>query len=194
MSGLDKAFDYLVPTHLEALVEVGTRVRVDLHGRRVGGWILALSDDTAAVEPGRLKSIAKITGAGPNAEIIELAEWASERWAAGRIRPFLVTASPGHAVPSARTASRPSSRATSPVHGPTSPATTGILEDGAADGAERRSGVLRLPPRADVMPAVLSAVTFARRRSGSVLVVAPAQGQVAVLAIRLGARRARGGD
>ena len=39
VSGLDKAFDYLVPEHLDATVEVGTRVRVDLHGRRVGGWI-----------------------------------------------------------------------------------------------------------------------------------------------------------
>ena len=45
VSGLDKAFDYLVPEPLEATVEVGTRVRVDLHGRRVGGWVLARVGD-----------------------------------------------------------------------------------------------------------------------------------------------------
>ncbi len=177
VSGLDRAFDYLVPEPFEAAIEVGTRVRVDLHGRKVGGWILALGDDTAAVDVDRLKPILKVTGAGPSAEIIDLAGWASVRWAAGRIRPFLVTASPERAV----TGTRPPSRSTTPVHGPTSPATTAMLDRLPAG----ESGVLRLPPRADVMPTLLSAVAFARSRSGSVLVIVPAQSQVALLAIRL---------
>jgi primosomal protein N' (replication factor Y) len=184
VSGLDKAFDYLVPEHLDATVEVGTRVRVDLHGRRIGGWIVALSDATHAVDVDRLKPILKVTGAGPGADIIGLAEWASVRWAAGRIRPFLVTASPERAVVGSR---RPS-RSTTPAHGPTSPATLAILDAVDRDGTSR-GGVLRLPPRADVMPTLLSAASFARRTSGTVLVVAPSQSQVAHLSIRL----ARGG-
>lgn len=173
VSGLDRAFDYLVPEPFEAAVEVGTRVRVDLHGRRVGGWILSLGDDTAAVDADRLKPILKVTGAGPDADIIELATWASVRWAAGRIRPFLVSGSPERAMLGAPR----SVRTTTPVHGPTSPATLAMLEGGG--------GVLRLPPRADVMPTVLSAASFARRSAGTVLVVAPSQSQVALLGIRL---------
>ena len=38
---IDKAFDYLVPEHLGDQVRVGTVVRVELHGRRVGGWVVA---------------------------------------------------------------------------------------------------------------------------------------------------------
>ena len=47
VSGLDRAFDYLVPDELRATVEVGTIVRVDLHGRRVGGWVIELADEVA---------------------------------------------------------------------------------------------------------------------------------------------------
>ena len=43
---IDKTFDYLVPDALGDQVRVGTVVRVELHGRRVGGWVVA--DD---VEP-----------------------------------------------------------------------------------------------------------------------------------------------
>ena len=45
--------------------------------------------------------------------------------------------------------------------------------------------MLRLPPRADQMPALLSAVRFAASRGGSVLAIAPSQSQVAFLATRL---------
>ncbi len=45
--------------------------------------------------------------------------------------------------------------------------------------------MLRLPPRVDQMPALLSAVQFAGARDGSLLVVAPSQSQVALLATRL---------
>ena len=31
----------------DATVEVGTIVRVDLHGRRVGGWVIELADELA---------------------------------------------------------------------------------------------------------------------------------------------------
>ena len=179
VSGLDRAFDYLVPDELRATVEVGTIVRVDLHGRRVGGWVIELTDELTSgvsreqLRPIVLKPIVKVTGAGPSADLIELAEWASVRWAARRIRPFLVRASPERAV----TGLPQPARTVRGTVGPTSPATSTML---AAGG-----GVLRLPPRADQMPAVLSAVQFAAGRGGSLLAVAPSQSQVALLATRL---------
>ncbi len=174
VSGLDRAFDYLVPDELRTTVEVGTIVRVDLHGRRVGGWVVALFDEPATgVSVEQLKPILKVTGAGPPAELIELAEWASVRWAARRIRPFLVVASPPRAI----TGSRLATRSGRVAGGPTSPATTSLL---AAGG-----GVLRLPPRSDQMPALLSAARYASAGGGSLLVIAPNQSQVALLAVRL---------
>ena len=56
-----------------ATVEVGTIVRVDLHGRRVGGWVVELTDDRPrGASRDQLRPIAKVTGAGPSAELIEL--------------------------------------------------------------------------------------------------------------------------
>ena len=57
--------------HSAATVEVGTIVRVDLHGRRVGGWVVELTDeptdgvDVDRLKPIVLKPIVKVTGAGP---------------------------------------------------------------------------------------------------------------------------------
>ena len=39
--GLDKQFDYLVPAALADRVASARMVRVPLHGRRVGGWVVA---------------------------------------------------------------------------------------------------------------------------------------------------------
>jgi primosomal protein N' (replication factor Y) (superfamily II helicase) len=95
VTGLDKHFDYLIPADLAAQVHVGTIVRVELHGRRIGGWVASISEETTDGRPvGSLESIAKVTGHGPAADLFDLAEWASVRWAARRIRPFPVTASP----------------------------------------------------------------------------------------------------
>jgi primosomal protein N' (replication factor Y) (superfamily II helicase) len=168
VTGLDKHFDYLIPADLAAVVDVGSIVRVELHGRRIGGWVASIS---AGASDGRpletLKPIAKVTGHGPTADLFELAEWASVRWAGRRIRPFLVTASPGRAV-----VRLPPDRRTGMTPAPASPATRDLL---AAGG-----GVLRLPPRVDVMPTILAAVGL-----GPVLVVAPEHETVALLATRL---------
>lgn len=168
VTGLDKQFDYRIPPDLVAGVRVGTIVRVELHGRRIGGWVSAVSGapgDGRSLES--LKPIAKVTGHGPAPELFELAEWASVRWAARRIRPFLVTASPGRAVvvlpPDRRTGMRPA---------PASPATAALLAQGG--------GVLRLAPRVDVMPSLLAAVGC-----GPTLVVTPERDEVALLAARL---------
>lgn len=166
VTGLDKQFDYLVPEELHDRVRVGSIVRVELHGRRVGGWVTALLDHSE-VDAADLKPIAKVTGHGPGADIQELASWAAVRWAARRVRPFLVAGAPKRAV-----VALPAPRRTAMAPQPSSPATTGLLANGG--------GVLRLPPRADVMPSVLSAVAL-----GPTLVVVPLHADVMRLATRL---------
>ena len=72
---VDKPFDYTAPDD----VRVGDVVRVALHGRRVGGWVVALDvTPPAGVD---LKPVAKVSGWGPPAEVIALADWAAWRWA-----------------------------------------------------------------------------------------------------------------
>lgn len=166
VTGLDKRFDYAVPADLDTRVEIGSIVRVELHGRRVGGWVVALSPSSDRPAES-LKSIAKVTGHGPSAELIGLAEWAAVRWAARRIRPFLVAAAPPRAV-----VGLPAPRWTGASPAPQSPATRQLLSAGG--------GVLRLPPRADVMPALLAAAA-----TGPTLVVVPEHDTALVLAARL---------
>jgi len=165
VTGLDRAFDYLVPDDLLGVVGLGSRVRIPLHGRRVGGWVVSLGSSTDA--PGALKSVAKSSGLGPDAGLLDLAGWASRRWGAGRLRPFLVAASPDTVVNRAATPRRSAVRAE-----PSSPAATRLLADGG--------GVLRLPPNADHLPTVLSAA-----RLGPTLVVTPSADGAALLARRL---------
>lgn len=168
VTGLDKSFDYLIPDEMSANVRVGTVVRVDLHGRRIGGWVTAILDSPArGLSLESLKPVAKVSGYGPGWDLIELAEWALVRWAARRLRPLLVTATPLRAVKTL-----PPPVVTSSTPGPTSPATVKLL---AAGG-----GVLRLPPRADVMPTILAAVA-----RGPCLVVVPERGEAKAIAVRL---------
>jgi primosomal protein N' (replication factor Y) (superfamily II helicase) len=166
VTGLDKSFDYLVPDALASQVQIGSIVRVPLHGRRVGGFVVALGAASVAVE--RLKPITKVTGVGPAADIHELAAWASVRWAARRLRPFLVAASP----PGAVVRLPPPRRSTMPVPGP--------VDAGAASMLASGGGVLRHPPTADELPVVLAAC-----RLGSTLVVVPSIDRARVLAARL---------
>jgi primosomal protein N' (replication factor Y) len=168
VTGLDKHFDYLVPDRFAPLVTIGTIVRVPLHGRRVGGWVTALGEppEVGGVDRESLKEITAVTGAGPSADLVDLAEWAGVRWAARR-RHFLVAASPERAVRQVAGAQR-----TGRVVEPRSGATTSLL---TADG-----GVLRLPPTADPLPSVYSAAA-----RGPTLVVVPALEQVRTLGARL---------
>ena len=94
VTGLDKQFDYLVPPHLVEQVRVGSVVRVPLHGRRVGGWVVSLGAPDPDVPLERLVPIAKWSSIGPSPDLVSLAEWAAVRWGAPRARPLLVAASP----------------------------------------------------------------------------------------------------
>jgi primosomal protein N' (replication factor Y) len=164
VTGLDKEFDYRVPESI-ADPSIGDLVRVDLHGRRVGGWVVAL-DPPDALSVAELKPIAKVSGRGPAADLIDLAEWAAIRWA-GRRRHFLQAASPDRAV-----VRIPRDQRTGRVVEPRSPASTRILEGGG--------GVLRLPPTSDPRPAVMSAVAL-----GPTLVVVPAVDRAMLVAAAL---------
>ncbi len=165
VTGLDKHFDYLVPEQLADSAQLGAQVRVELHGRRVGGWIVEI-DAPDALDEAQLKPITKVTGFGPSPDLIELADWAAVRWASRR-RHFLVAASAHRAVPAL-----PAVRRTAATIEPRSPASTAILARGG--------GVLRLPPTSDPMPAVLSAAAF-----GPTLVVVPSVDDALLLAARL---------
>ena len=159
VTGLDKQFDYLVPDEMRARVGLGSMVRVSLHGRRVGGWVVALGPPDGSIPLARLVPLAKWSGIGPSPEIIELARWASSRWAAGRLRPLLVAASPPAMV-----GSLPPSvaRATSVI-----------------DGSELPR-VIRLPPAHDHLEVVIEALG-----RGTVLVIHPSIDEAHRLATRL---------
>ena len=157
-----REFDYLAPAGVP--VEVGDLVRIDLHGRRVGGWIVEIG-----VEPPvglKLRTLAKVSGRGPRADLIDLAGWAAWRWAGRRV-PFLRTASPERVV--ARVAPP---RATSPV--PT------VIDDVARDALRLDRAVVRLPPSADAFPYALAAAA-----RGDALILAPSLGGARALGMRL---------
>src|SRR4051812_26940702 len=107
VAAINREFDYLVPEQWADQVAVGTMVRVPLHGRRVGGWVTAL--DPEPTTDARLVALAKVSGVGPSAEMIDLCRWAAWRWS-GRLATFLTTASPPTMV-----ARLPSFRAMAPT-------------------------------------------------------------------------------
>jgi primosomal protein N' (replication factor Y) (superfamily II helicase) len=145
LPAVDRTFDYLVPEPFGDQVRVGTIVRVELHGRRVRGWVVELDEVPApGVDPARLKPLAKVSSHGPPPEVVSLAAWAAWRWA-GRWVHLLRTASPPVAV---RTPAPP----------PRSPG------EGRAGAVE----VLRVPPAADRWPLILEAVA-----DGPSIVVVP---------------------
>ena len=100
VTGVVKVFDYLIPSELEAVIGIGDRVRVPLHGRNVPGWVTAVgstSEGFTDVDETKLRSVIKRLGYGPSAEIVQLAQWASHRWC-GRLRAFFVAATPSTLV------------------------------------------------------------------------------------------------
>ena len=154
VSALDKEFDYEVPEPLVDQVRLGTIVRIELQGRRVGGWVVAVDVEPP---PGvQLKPIAKVTGYGPPADLLDLAPWAARRWAGRRDR-FLGTASPATAV-------RVLPPARHPGHPVPEVLDATVREAVAAPGPT----VLRLPPAADLVPVAQAAAAL-----GNTLVVCP---------------------
>ena len=176
-AAIDKEFDYLVPSAARGVVQVGTVVRADLGGRRVGGWVVETweAGPSGAGREGtdrELRPLALVSGWGPEPEVVELAGWAAWRWA-GRRASLLATASPERRAPVLPAAAR---------RPPATPAVTLIPDElvAALAGEPGEPWVLRLPPSADPTPVV---AWLARR--GPTLVVVPALDRAAVLAERL---------
>jgi primosomal protein N' (replication factor Y) (superfamily II helicase) len=169
VKGFEKRFDYSVPEPMRARVRVGTLVRINLAGRRVGGWVTDVDVESPAGVT--LRPIAKVTGWGPGADLIELAQWAAWRWA-GRPQHMLTTASPDGvvgALPAPRRSSILPAEATPPW----------ITDALTAPGA-----VVRLPPAMSSFELCLEAC-----RRGNTLIVCPSLS----MARHLGARLRRAG-
>ncbi|HEX3981323.1 MAG TPA: hypothetical protein VHW93_08865 [Acidimicrobiales bacterium] len=184
---IHRRFDYSVPPALESDLRVGSRVRVELHGRRVGAWVVEdRVSGTAGVRP---KPLAASSGDGPPPALVSVAEWAAWRWA-GPLSSFLGTASPPRVVRGAW--SRPG-----PWPDPSGPAGPGVrppppgspgggsvaLVDGVLD-VEGAAAVVRLAPSLDAVLIVLEVVH--RLGPAGVLVLAPSSARSAQLASRLG--------
>lgn len=146
LPALDRTFDYLVPEAMGAAVTVGTIVRVPLHGRRVRGWVVA--DDVVPDTEGRLLPVAKVVGAGPPAEVMDLCRWVAWRWAGPEVL-VLRAASPPNAV---REAAAP-------------PAETG----GSVRALRPRREVIAWPPAGDRRDLVAERIS----PHGSTLVIVP---------------------
>ncbi len=165
VSGLSKVFDYYVPGHLPGPpIQVGTLVRVQLHGRRTAGWIVDVDVEPPAGVT--LEPVLKSSSIGPSSDVVSLAEWVAEEWA-GRWSAVLKTASPDRFVQSVSTIS---SRgiATGP--------TTGL--DVLFDGHGAR--IVRSAPGSDRFEIIREAAKI-----GPAIVVAPDQKTAAGYAGRL---------
>ncbi|MEO6318165.1 MAG: hypothetical protein ABIP36_05210 [Acidimicrobiales bacterium] len=164
VAAIDKTFDYLVPDAIRDQVAVGDVVRIELHGRRVGGWIVAVDVEPPAGVA--LRPLARRTGLGPSAELIDLATWAAWRWA-GRPASFLRTASPDRVVPRLPASARPSAVA-APDHA--------LLT--AAFAGDR--SVLRLPPATNLVHVATAAAAL-----GNALVLCPTTAMAVSITTRL---------
>jgi primosomal protein N' (replication factor Y) len=176
-----KLFDYAVPTGWsnENEIVVGTRVRVELHGRRVGGWVV---DDDVIPPPGiEPLPLRTWSGWGPPPAVVELAQWAAWRWA-GPISFFLSAGSPERNV--RRLPVAPEREA-----GTGARATTDTGLGALAAEAVRAGGstLVRLPPTTDLLELVLAVVDdpVTADRPGGVLVLVPSVGWAERLCARL---------
>ena len=91
---VDRAFDYRAVPGVDP--PIGTVVRVELHGRRVRGWLLERPAEPAVPEA-ELRTARAVVSAGPPAALVELCQWAAWRWAGPRAA-FLRAASPPQIV------------------------------------------------------------------------------------------------
>lgn len=157
VSGLDKMFDYTVPARWVGTVDVGSLVRIELNGRRVAGWVV---DVDVEAPPGvELRPLAKVSSAGPSADVVDLAKWAAHRWS-GRWASVLTSASPDRMIDQL------------PRHPDGSDPTLPEPSDRAVEAFSRPGvTVVRTPPGEDLADYVLAAASL-----GDAVIVAPTLG------------------
>ena len=161
VSGIDKVFDYIVPESFVERVSVGVRVRIDLNGRRVGGWVVELTsvDDASRIAErhGRILPLVSVSGYGVEPEVVPVTQWVSQSfW--GSWRAVLSSAS----APHVRMRPVHPHRGTPPT--PDDEAISQAVESIRPTGA----GLIVVPPLASAL-AVVAEVA----QRGPVLVVCP---------------------
>jgi len=163
VSGIDKVFDYLVPESLVPRVGRGTRVRIDLNGRRVGGWIVEIGSaeerTDVQVDINRLVPIVSVSGDGVEPDVLPLTKWISQKWF-GSWRATLSSAS----------APRMRGRHVNARHGQNPHFPDDEVSKAARDVVSHGGGVLVVPPLASALHVVAELA-----RDGSVLAICPTQ-------------------
>lgn len=162
VSAVGRAFDYSIPERFAEQVEIGSIIRMRLHGRSVRGFVLDV-DIEPETDRSRLLPVDRVSSVGPGADLLELSEWASWRWAGPRVT-FLRAASPPNNVAPNRlfgvAATVAVSRAGSTPPGPT---------------------VVRWPPAGDRRELILERVA----RDGSTIICTPEPGRARSLVVAL---------
>ncbi|MHB8497600.1 MAG: primosomal protein N' family DNA-binding protein [Acidimicrobiales bacterium] len=183
VAAIHRTFDYLVPPELAADVGVGSRVRIQLHGRRVGGWVV---EDDAEPTPGvSPRPLAGSSGLGPPPPVVALARWAAWRWA-GSPASFLGTASPARvvrALPEGEGADGEVPEVPVGIPSPGGGAVAMVEEALAASDGGRAPAVVRLAPALDSLLVVRELLH--RVGPAGVLVLAPTRARAHQVATRL---------
>ncbi|MFM9132319.1 MAG: hypothetical protein ACKORY_06250 [Actinomycetota bacterium] len=159
VTGIDRTFDYLVPSALVPAARPGSVVRMELNGRRVDGWIVATgphgSPGFDEVPVDRLSALLDVAALGVAAEAVDLCSGVARRWS-GPMRNVLRSATP----------ERKRSRPVRARHG-----TAAAFDDEAARAFRAlpaSGGVLEVPPLVSAL-----SVVHAAAAAGTVLVVCP---------------------
>ena len=173
VTGVDRSFAYAVPAALAPAVEIGSIVRVPLHGRKVRGWVVGSADEPDGYE---LREIIGVVSRGPSAELVELGRFGAWRYA-GRLRPFLLAGSPRRIVRVLPPAPPARAAAALPVPG------SSEIAGATLRALAMPSSLLRLPPAAPRLDVVTEALDWAG--SGDTLVLVPTRRDAEVLARRL---------
>ncbi len=173
-AAIGKVFDYEVPDHLAGadLVQVGSEVRIELHGRRIGGWVLATD---VVPPPGvTIRPIAKVRGLGAPKNVIDLAMWAAWRWG-GRSANVLRFTSPPTAVRFLQPRRQ--------LPAISVPNNDELAELAASALAQGGTQVIRTPPTIDRFGFILETIRWGGSRGA--LIIAPANSVAEVLSRRL---------
>ncbi|MCG3090155.1 primosomal protein N' [Sporosarcina cyprini] len=77
---IDRPFDYEVPTHLESVIQRGSRIKVPFGPRAVLGYIVNLKEESD-VPADKLKPIAELIDLEPvlSEELLQLSKWLAEK-------------------------------------------------------------------------------------------------------------------